>query len=74
MLLKILNCLDRSKFQPTVISLTDRGDIGPRIEALGIPVLALGMHPGMPNPLLLFRLMGHLRVVAGCGPYLDVSR
>ena len=61
MLLKILNCLDRSKFQPTVISLTDRGDIGPRIEALGIPVLALGMHPGMPNPLLLFRLMGHLR-------------
>ncbi len=61
MLLKILERLDRKTFKPTVISLTDRGDIGPRIEALGIPVLALGMRSGIPNPFLLFRLMGYLQ-------------
>ncbi len=61
MLLKLLQSLDRSRFEPSVITLTDKGDIGPCIEALGIPVVALGMRRGMPNPLALFTLVRHLR-------------
>ena len=45
MLLKLCSKLDRRRFAPTVISLSDKGMIGPRIEALGITVFALGMRP-----------------------------
>lgn len=61
MLLKLLQNIDRSRFQPTVISLIGKGEIGPRIEALGIPVYALGMRRGVPNPLMVFRLARLLR-------------
>jgi len=61
MLLKLLERLDRSKFRPMVISLTTEGDIGLRIASLGIPVVALGMRPSFPNPLLLLRLVGLIR-------------
>lgn len=57
----LLQRLDRAKFDPLVISLTGKGQIGPRIEALGIPVIALGMRPGLPNPLGLLRLARCLR-------------
>lgn len=43
MLLKLLQNLDRNRFQPWVISLTSRVEIGARIEALGVKVHALGM-------------------------------
>jgi glycosyltransferase involved in cell wall biosynthesis len=63
MLLKLLQHLDRTRFEPTVISLRSKGAVGPRIEALGIPVLALGMNPGLPNPLKLIALVNHLRQI-----------
>ncbi len=62
MLLKLLLHIDRSRFQPTVVSLMGMGDIGPRIAALGIPVHTLGMRSGgVPNPLVVFRLARLLR-------------
>ena len=61
MLLKLLQQLDRSRFTPTVISLVGLGEIGPRIQALGIPVHALGMPRGVPNPLMVLRLARLLR-------------
>jgi glycosyltransferase involved in cell wall biosynthesis len=45
MLLKLLSRIDRSLFECRVISLEDLGTIGPRIGALGIPVLEIGMQP-----------------------------
>lgn len=57
MLLKLLERIDRSLFEPMVISLTTRGEIGPRIEALGIPVITLEMRPSFPNPLNFLRLV-----------------
>lgn len=57
MLLKLLEQLDRRRFTPTVISLVGLGEIGPSIQALGIPVHALGMTRGVPNPLMLLRLV-----------------
>lgn len=61
MLHKLLQNIDRSRFEPTVISLMNKGEIGPRIEALGIPVYALGMRRGLPNPLMVLRLARLLR-------------
>lgn len=61
MLLKLLQQMDRTRFSPTVISLVGLGEIGPRIQALGIPVHALGMKRGVPNPLMVLRLAGLLR-------------
>jgi glycosyltransferase involved in cell wall biosynthesis len=61
MLLKVLERIDRSRFTPHVISLTTKGDIGPRIEALGVPVSALHMTAGRPSPIGLLRLVRDLR-------------
>lgn len=61
MLLKLLQNIDRSRFTPTVVSLVGLGEIGPRIQALGIPVHALGMSRSMPNPLAMLKLVKLLR-------------
>ena len=44
MLLKLLENIDRKRFEPYVITLISRGEIGSRIEKLGIPVYAMGMN------------------------------
>jgi glycosyltransferase involved in cell wall biosynthesis len=62
MLLKVLERLD-ARFSPHVISLTTLGEIGPRIQTLGIPVQSLGMQPGVPNPLAFFRLVRRLKTL-----------
>lgn len=61
MLLKLLQHLDRTRFQPTVISLIGLGEIGPRIQALDIPVHTLGMSRGLPSPQAFLRLVRLLR-------------
>ncbi|MHB1245462.1 MAG: glycosyltransferase family 4 protein [Sulfuriferula sp.] len=61
MLLKVLERLDRRRFVPHVISLTALGELAPRIAALGIPVDAMGMKPGLPSPSGFFRLVRILR-------------
>ena len=64
MLLKLLERLDAARFSPHVISLTSLGEIGPRIQALGIPVEALGMKSGMiPNPIIFARLVRRLKAL-----------
>ena len=61
MLFKVLERLDRRRFAPHVISLTTLGELASRIAALGIPVEAMGMKPGLPNPLGFFRLVRRLK-------------
>lgn len=61
MLLKLLQSLDRSRFQPWVISLTSRGEIGARIEALGVKVHTLEMQPGVLHPFKFLQLARLLR-------------
>lgn len=57
MLLKLLQRLDHTRYQLSVISLTDEGVIGPLITALGIRVHTLNMQRGaLPNPFVVFRL------------------
>lgn len=61
MLFKLLEHLDRQRFAPHVISLTTLGELAPRIAALGIPVEAVGMKPGLPSPSGFFRLVQILK-------------
>lgn len=61
MLLKVLERLDRQRFAPHVISLTTLGELAPRIAALGIPVVAVDMKPGLPSPSGFFRLVRLLK-------------
>lgn len=46
---------------PLVISLSTAGEIGPRLRAHGIEVIALGMRPGLPSPAAVWRLARLLR-------------
>lgn len=63
MLFKLLERLDRNRFSSHVISLTTLGEIGSRIAALGIPVEAMGMKPGLPSPIRFFRLVREIKRV-----------
>ena len=56
MLYKLVSKMDRNKFEIQVISLTDIGPIGKKIEDLGIPVKSLGIARGMPDPRVVFKL------------------
>lgn len=43
-------------FDCQVVSLKDKGTFGPRLEALGVPVICLGMRPGLPSAGIVNRL------------------
>lgn len=60
MLLKLLERLSR-RFSAQVISLTNIGPIGRRIQALDFPVIALGMNRKIPNPGAILKLVKILR-------------
>ena len=61
MLFKLLERIDRNRFEPYVISLTNKGQIGPRIEALGIPVIDLGLGRGPGSVFSLIKFFNFLR-------------
>jgi glycosyltransferase involved in cell wall biosynthesis len=61
MLYRLLARMDSGSFSSQVISMTALGEVGKAIAGLGIPVRALGMRPGRPNPIALLRLIRWLR-------------
>ena len=60
MMLEKLVCNLLPTLDVHVISLTSFGEIGPRLQARGVSVEAMGMRPGLPNPLLFLRLVRRL--------------
>lgn len=60
-LLRLVTALDPSEFRSTVFSLTGMGTLGPRMQAAGIDVRALGMNPGRPDPAAALRFVLALR-------------
>jgi glycosyltransferase involved in cell wall biosynthesis len=56
MLYRLLLHTDRAAYESEVISMTDIGPVGEKIRALGLPIRALGMRRGVPNPLGVLRL------------------
>jgi glycosyltransferase involved in cell wall biosynthesis len=63
MLAKLVGGMDRRRFSNTVISLTDRGQLGEQIESMGITVLTLGTRRGRPDVSALPRLIGLLKTL-----------
>jgi len=61
MLYKLLGAMGRGNFEQEVISLTDIGLVGAKIQTFGVRVRALGMRRGIPNPLAVLKLAGWLR-------------
>lgn len=56
MLYRLTESMDRARYAPIVVSLTDRGIYGDRIAALGVPLHTLGMRRGKPSPVGLWGL------------------
>ncbi len=65
MLWKLLATLERSVFEPLVVSLVAPGPMGERIAGLGIRVETLQMRRGLPSPGVLLRLV---RLLLGFRP------
>lgn len=63
MLFKLLERMDLGKIAPHVVSLTDIGQIGLQIAALGIPVEAMYMRRGKFEPSHFVRLIWRLRQI-----------
>lgn len=61
MLVRLLEHIDRQRFDLRVISLTDAGDLGDRIRDLGIEVLELNMRRGRPQIRAVLPLVKFLR-------------
>lgn len=61
MLHRLISAMDRTRFDPEVISLTEIGPIGRKIETLGVPVRPLHMAKGVANPFRLLELAWLLR-------------
>ena len=61
-LYRLLSKLDRG-IEAHVISLQAVDEVGIKIQELGITVEALGMKPGIPNPLAVLRLAWRLRAL-----------
>ena len=57
MLTKLVGAMDRARLSNTVISLTDRGQLGEQIESSGVAVHTLGMKRGRPDIFALPRLI-----------------
>lgn len=60
-LYRILSEMDSAHFDNEVISLTDLGALASKIRLAGVPVRALGMKRGIPNPLSLVLLRQWIR-------------
>src|SRR5882762_6794758 len=61
MLYRLLSRMDTARFENEVISLTNLGTLADKIRLAGVPVRALGMKRGMPNPFPLLRLRQWIR-------------
>lgn len=61
MLLKLLTVHVSAGVECAVVSLGGEGTLGPRIGALGVPVLGLGLSRRMPNPAALLTLLRFVR-------------
>lgn len=61
MLYRLLAGMDQEKFLNMAISVTDEGTLGGKIRQIGVPVHALHMRRGMPNPVGFWRLVRILR-------------
>ena len=56
MLLRLMQMIDRSRFDPVIITMIEPGSLGPSFDELGIEMHALGARPGRVSPRILLKL------------------
>jgi glycosyltransferase involved in cell wall biosynthesis len=61
MLYKLVSRFDRDRFDTSIVSLRGRGTMGARIEAVGVPVYAMGMEDAGSGAAGLLRLVREVR-------------
>ena len=61
LLVGLASHLDRARFDPVVVSLTDRGPLAASLEAAGVPVHVAGFRGSVPDPRAFARLVRLLR-------------
>lgn len=61
MLVSLLAASDPARTTARVIALTGEGALAEEVRALGVPCEVLGMRAGLPNPVLMARLVGRIR-------------
>jgi glycosyltransferase involved in cell wall biosynthesis len=61
MLVKLLESMDADRFRQSVVVLQDKGELGPRIEQAGVPVIALHMGGAFDLPRVLLRMRDILK-------------
>jgi len=64
MLVKLLSKIDRSRFRPSVLSLSDEAALAGELLEMDVPVRFLGMRRGVPSPGKLLRLRRIVRAAA----------
>jgi len=60
-LYRLIKSLHSKQFDMSVVSLTTVGTVGSYLEKLGVPVLALRMHPWRINAFATWKLIAHMR-------------
>jgi len=63
MLIKVLEHLDRRRFQPYVISLSPLGELAPRISALGVSVRSVDMKGGLSDMVGFVSLLRMIKTI-----------
>ena len=61
MLCNLVLRTDRDRFEPSVVSLIDDLTVAGPLQRAGIPIVTMGMKPGIPDPRGIARLVRHLR-------------
>ena len=60
-LYRLLSGIDRARYESTVVTLSDGGELCERVKDLGVPVYSLGMRSPAPSPGSLVRLIRLMR-------------
>ncbi|HXY53914.1 MAG TPA: glycosyltransferase [Nitrospirota bacterium] len=63
MLYKLVSGSDRQRFSHIVISMTDKGTLGGKMKALGVPVYTLDMKRSIPSLAAMLRLSRVIRTI-----------
>jgi len=61
MLAKLLKVMDAGRFRQTVMVLQDKGDLGARIEQIGVPVIPLYMRGAFDVPRVVMQMRAFLK-------------
>lgn len=61
MLYKLVSGMNRQRFENVVVSMGNKGTLGPRLQDVGIPIYSLGLTKKFPNPFSVWKFIKIIR-------------